>query len=250
MSFIARGARNAFRNPIRTGSVIAILALSMGLALTMLLARGAVSAKISSVKSSIGNTITISPAGAQGFEGNGSTLTADDLAKAKSTANVSSATPVVSARVSNSTTTSSSPDGSTTGTTSLESASVRPANDSNRGGNGNFANFTPPIRIIGTTDLTNKQILNVNNFTITSGKAFDGSSSENVALIGKALAEKNNLQVGSTFTAYDKTITVAGIYDTGNTFTNAGIIMPMASVQNLSGQSGINSIIVEVIAIN
>lgn len=247
MSFIIRGARNAFRNPVRTVSVVAILALSMGLALTMLLARGAVTAKIASVKSSIGNTITVSPAGAQGFEGNGSTLTNDNLAKTKATTNVVSATPVVSARVSNSTSSTSSPDGSTTGTTSLESANMRPSGESSRGGNmPAFANFTPPIRITGTTDPTNKAILSVNSFSLTSGKAFDGSTNENVALVGKSLAEKNNLKVGSTFTAYDKTVTVVGIYDTGNAFTNAGIVMPLATVQSLSGQSGINSISVEV----
>ena len=62
MGFITRGAKNAFRNNIRTLSIVVILALSIGLALTMLLARQAVQAKIDSVKSSIGNTITVSPA--------------------------------------------------------------------------------------------------------------------------------------------------------------------------------------------
>jgi putative ABC transport system permease protein len=223
----------------------------MALALTMLLARGAVTAKITSVKSTIGNTITVSPAGAQGFEGSGTLLTDANVTDAKSVTHVVSATPVLTARISNSTSTSTSPDGSTTGTTSLESAITRPANDSNRGGQtGGMAmpagNFTPPTRITGTTDPTNKQILSVNEFIITDGKAFDGSSNENIALIGKSLAEKNNLKVGSTFTAYDKTITVVGIYDTGNTFTNAGVVMPLAALQSISGQTGVNSISVQV----
>ena len=59
-----------------------------------------------------------------------------------------------------------------------------------------------------------------------------------MALVGKDLATKNNLSVGSTFTAYDQTITVKGIYDTGNTFTNAGVIMPLPALQKLSSQTG------------
>ena len=59
-----------------------------------------------------------------------------------------------------------------------------------------------------------------------------------MALVGKDLATKNNLSVGSTFTAYGQTITVKGIYDTGNTFTNAGVIMPLPALQTLSSQDG------------
>jgi putative ABC transport system permease protein len=46
------------------------------------------------------------------------------------------------------------------------------------------------------------------------------------------------LKVGSTFTAYGATFTVAAIYDAGNTFANAGLIMPLPTVQRLSGQTG------------
>src|SRR5262249_15945730 len=57
----------------------------------------------------------------------------------------------------------------------------------------------------------------------------------------------NNLNVGSTFTAYGQPITVQGIYTTGNTFTDAGVIMPLPALQKLSSQSGeITSAIVTV----
>ena len=68
MSVITRGIRNAFRNLIRTFSIVVILGLSMGLALAMLVAYQAVGQKINSVKSSVGNTVSVSPAGARGFE--------------------------------------------------------------------------------------------------------------------------------------------------------------------------------------
>lgn len=63
MNPVARGIRNAFRNGVRTASIVVILGLSIGLSLTMLVAQKAVDNKIKSVKSSIGNTISVSPAG-------------------------------------------------------------------------------------------------------------------------------------------------------------------------------------------
>src|SRR5476651_1572709 len=88
MSTIIRGVRNAFRNTIRTGGVTIILALSVGLALVMLLSLKTVQSRIQSVKASIGNSITISPAGARGFEGGGQPLTQANANTAKGVAHV------------------------------------------------------------------------------------------------------------------------------------------------------------------
>src|SRR5690242_12956546 len=81
MNIISRGIRNAFRNTVRSGSIIIILALSIGLVIAMLAARQAVQDKIASVKANTGNTITVSPAGVRGFDGGGNPLTSDQLAK-------------------------------------------------------------------------------------------------------------------------------------------------------------------------
>src|SRR6266700_3063966 len=88
MSTVSRGIRNAFRNTIRTGGVTVILALSVGLALVMLLSLKTVQARIASVKASIGNTVSISPAGARGFEGGGTPLTQAGADSVKSIAHV------------------------------------------------------------------------------------------------------------------------------------------------------------------
>ena len=73
---------------------------------------------------------------------------------------------------------------------------------------------------------------------LISGSTIDGNSSDNVALVGEALATKNDLKVGSTFTAYGEPVTVSGIFDSGNTFTDAGVIMPFVTLQALSGHRG------------
>src|ERR1700744_5843126 len=108
MNPVSRGVRNAFRNGVRTGAIVVILGLSIGLSLTMLVAQRAVENKITSVKSSIGNTITIAPAGFNPGSDANNALTSDELAKVQKLAHVSSVTELLSDR--QSTTGSSSPD--------------------------------------------------------------------------------------------------------------------------------------------
>ncbi len=246
MNVITRGIRNAFRNGVRTFSIIIILGLSLGLALAMVVARQAVQDKISSVKSSIGNTITISPAGAQGFQGGGEPLTTDQLTKIAATANVIKVTETLNDRL-------------TTDNTSLVSAiepgtlgnrrgrdsgvGFVPPDAADRGGNGTnqrqiTRTFTPPVIVTGTNDLSDQSVYGGNKVTFTSGQPLDTSKDEDKAIVGTALATKNNLSVGSTFTAYGKSVTVTGIYDTGNTFSNAGLIMSLPALQRLSAQPG------------
>src|SRR4051812_27613188 len=106
MSTIVRGVRNAFRNTIRTGGVTVILALSIGLALVMLLSLKTVQARITSVKQSIGNTMSLSPAGARGFEGGGEPLTQADLDSVKGLAHVTAVTGTLNDRLTPATDTS------------------------------------------------------------------------------------------------------------------------------------------------
>lgn len=236
MSVVSRGVRNAFRNQIRTVSIVLILSLSIGLALSMLVAHKAVEQKISSVKGSVGNTINISPAGARGFEGGGNPLTQAQLDKVKALPHVAKTTESLNDRL-------------TASDSNLQSSidlgvlgqrfAQRSAAGDQGGGNFNPANFTPPITVIGTNDPTNlADTQGGGSFSLKSGAVFDGNSSDDVALVGSALASKNNLSVGSTFTAYGATIKAVGIFDSGNQFSNGLLVMPLAAVQTLSSQAG------------
>lgn len=243
MNVVTRGIRNAFRNSIRTFSIVVILGLSVGLALAMLVARQAVQEKIQSVKTSIGNTITISPAGTRGFEGGGEPLTNDQVSQLTAIPNVTKVTQSLSDRL-------------TAANTNLVSAinpgslgernagnsgvgfEAAPEGDHGGGAAPQFnRTFTPPVIVTGTNDAASSSVFGGNNITFTSGQSLDASKDADEAIVGKALAEKNNLSVGSTFTAYTKPIKVVGIYDTGNTFSNGGLIMPLLALQRLSGQS-------------
>ena len=250
MNVVSRGIRNAFRNTIRTASIVIILGISIGLSLTMLLARQAVQLKIADVQSSIGNTINISPAGFSGFSSVNNSLTTSELTKVSSLPHVTNVAESLTDRMT--TIGSSTPSfggqstSSSTAQTSLTSPVTINTNSfggSAGGGRGFFisgggtlpTNFTPPISITGTNDPTS---INGTTLTITSGAALSGTSNTNEAMISKSMASKNNLSVGSTFTAYSTAMTVSGIFTSSNEAAAGTVVVSLPTEQRLSGQTG------------
>lgn len=236
MSVVARGVRNAFRNSVRTVSIVAILGLSIGLALTMLLARHAVQAKIDSVQASIGNLITVSPAGVRGFAGGGNPLTGTQLAPIHTMPHVVAVTETLNDRLTaTDTNLQSALDLGALGARAQRGLNGPAQNPLRNGG----AGFSAPIVVIGTNDPTNLQTFAAGgNVSLTAGTVFPAGSNDNVALVGAGLATKNNLTVGSTFQAYGTDFTVAGIFDTGgNRFGDSALVAPLSTVQRASGQA-------------
>lgn len=232
MSAITRGTKNAFRNPLRTVSITVILGLSLGLAVVMLAARSAVDNRIATVKASIGNTITIQPAGSRGFLGGGEPLTTAQIASISALSHISSIDSTIDAQLQAGTDTSlKSPiDAGTLGGRGFR------AFRGNRGGQ-DTGTFTPPILGIGTSNANYGGTLVGNNLKLSDGHVPDVTGAANEAVLGKNLADKNSLKVGSTFTAYGMTVTVTGIYDAGNQFANNSILFPLKTLQKLSSQT-------------
>ncbi len=253
MGIVKRGVKNAFRNSIRTISIVAILSLSIGMSLVMFLAVRAVETKIDAVKSAVGNTITITPAGVRGFEGGGEALTSTEIKKINSLEHVTKVISSINDRLQSEDDINleSAIEPGSMGerqTRGMEGMQAPPDDSGNKISSGEMK---MPITITGVNDLSSTTALGVSEFKITSGTEFDATSSERVALIGKGLAEKNDLQVGSHFKAYGKKIKVVGIYDAGNTFSNGGIFMPLATLQKLSDQKNqLTQVVVEVDSID
>lgn len=238
MNWFSRGIRSAFRNATRTFALVIILGLSIGLALSMLIAHQAVTHKINNVKSSVDNTISISPAGLNGFIGGGNPLTSAQLLKVSKTADVSSVAETLSERM-NSSETNLQP-AVAAGVLGRRFASGAGGPGGGFGGFGGQG-FTLPVTVNGTNDPTNLSAFSSTGgggtFKLKSGTVFSSNSNANVALLGSLIASKNNLKVGSTFSAYSTTITVDGIFTSGNRFGNNQVIMPLQTVQRLTGQT-------------
>ncbi|MFB8371925.1 ABC transporter permease [Pseudarthrobacter sp. NPDC055928] len=259
MSVLARSVGNAFRNKVRTAAVVAVLAVAIGLALAMLVANQAVSAKVQELNASVGTVLTVNPAGGQGFEGGGEPLTTEQAATAAAVPNVSSVVGTTSLRLRNAAeaaaqTAAGAPAGpgggqgggpggtsATTLTTSLTAAidagTLGNRNQAANGTTGATGTTTQPPRSLPITatgigaemDSTGKAL------TITDGSGLGDYTAESAnALLGTTLAEKNGLSVGSTFTINDQTYTVAGLFDSGTTFGNNALYVTLPTAQNLA----------------
>ncbi|MDR6685837.1 putative ABC transport system permease protein [Arthrobacter sp. 1088] len=251
MSVLARSVGNAFRNKIRTAAVVAVLAVAIGLALAMLVANQAVGAKVQELNASVGTTLTVNPAGGQGFEGGGEPLTAAQAQTAASVTNVTSVVGTKALRLQTATAETGTTEQAVQGgfgpggqqasvTTNLTAAidagtlGNRNGSTTNTGGTGTTQRIrTLPITATGIgaeVDSTGKAL------DITSGTGLgDYATAQAKALVGTTLAEKNSLTVGSTFTIQDKTFTVAGIFDAGTAFGNNAVYVTLPEAQTLAG---------------
>lgn len=219
---------------MRSIGVVFILAVAIALSISMLIARDAVTAKINSVRASTGNTVTVSPKGYFGFEGGGTPLTVTEINGLLNLKNVTAVQESLSEELKSTQTSLKSP-------TPAGSLGQQFGGSGGGAGNGSGTSFTIPVRVIGTNSPGNAVVGGANGGgteKLTSGTSFSPTSTSDVALVGATMASKNDLKVGSTFTAYGKTITVVGIYNAGSTFANADVLMPLATVQTLASAPG------------
>lgn len=264
MSTFIRGVKNSVRNPVRTVSVVILLGVAMAFALSLLLANQAVKAKLSELKSSGATVLTVSPAG-QGFgpsaSGGGEPLTDEMYSKVKALGHVSDSGVTLNGGIRRTFGGDQPAMGSGDGTTSftapgseidLESPLDAGTLGRRQLGNerGTATEDVPDFKIpVQATGISGNLDSSGKNYVLTSGEWFSGASDE--AVVGSALAEKNNLSVGSTFTAYDKTFKVVGIYDGGSEFSNAGLLLPLAFMQEATEQTGeVSSMVVKVDSID
>lgn len=236
MSVFVRGAKNAVRNPVRAGSIILLLGVATAFALSLLLANQAVRGKIDDLKSTGATTLTVMPAGATngpGF-GGGEPLTMAMYDEVKGLGHITESGAVLGGGGFRFNARPDGQGGTATNLTAPESEiDLESPIDAGTLGQRNLGvspDFKLPVQATGVSGSLDQS---GNNYVLTNGEWFS-TDDGNQAVVGKALAEKNNLSVGSTFTGYDRTFTVIGIYDAGDTFRNAAVLMPLKTFQTLS----------------
>jgi putative ABC transport system permease protein len=265
MSILGRGIRNAFRNVTRTVSIVLILGLVTGLAVVMLAAHRVVSEKASTALSSVGNTVTIGPPGFSAGGQLGQFLTSAELAPIAHLPGVTGINESLNGAVK----ASNLPPGSSKAGRSTQIAGQagkhKPMVQSSPGtspvkqgttslkypGTTAFATqglaceptpCTPPIGFYtiyfaGSTEPTAAVNIGAPALTIVSGHAISGTSSADDVMISTEMAQKNGLKVGSTFTAYGKTLTVAAIFNSDSQQGNDTVITSLPVLQHLMGDT-------------
>ncbi len=243
MGVLARGVKSAFRSGARSVAVVLILAISMGLGLSMLLANQAVKDRLDVVRSEVGTTVMVNPAGARDFQGGGEPLVAkqaQDIRALPNVAVVSEVLNLVAMTEGEEMGKFSIAGGNKVGKTNLEAATepgtigarVQSGSVGDVPGNASrpSSNFKLPIRLAGLGGIHDETGQTIN---VTDGRILS-QDDKNHAIVGKRLAEKNELKTGSTFSLYDETFTVVGIFESGTDFGSDALYIPLATAQRLS----------------
>ncbi len=241
MNSIIRGLKNVLRSPLKTVGIVLILGLAMTVALIMLMANQVVEKRIKDVKGNLGNLVTVSPKGIFGFEGGGELLNESDLTPISSINHVSLVSLSLQARPTS---------------TSLTSA-IEPGSFGERFGSRRIEQALPGSRQEPTTvafvslsatgtnlvgSLPSSLGLGETTPTLTDGRYFTSEDAgAQVAIVGKDLATKNGLQIGSTFQLEEQTFTVVGIFDSGALFGNNALYLPLQTTQTIFDLAGKSS---------
>src|ERR1700683_2908066 len=220
MTAVGRGIRNAFRNAVRMISVVVILGLASGSPIVMLIATHSVAAKVATMLSSIGNTVNIGLPGYSTGMQLGKHLTTAELAPIAHFHGVTSIDEILSG--------SADPLGKRQNATPSASArtSLRPVN------------LSPVLYFSGSTQPTNPVSIGASTLRIVNGHVISGTSLADTAMVSTAMARKNGLKVGSTFTAYGKTLNVAAIFDSDNQTGNDTVVISLPVLERLTGDTG------------
>jgi putative ABC transport system permease protein len=253
MTAIGRGIRNAFRNVVRTISVVAILGLSIGLGFVMLTAYHSVTGQVNTTLSSIGNTVTIGPPGYAAGMPLGKNLTTGELAPVArlrgvtgidESLNGSAQSPGATTKVPKGVTVhrSKGRSGMKPGATSLQSPESMAARRAGLACEPKPC--TPPVfgsqpvYFSGSTQPANPVTIGASTLRIVSGHVISGTSPAADVMVSTAMARKNGLKVGSTFTAYGHTLTVAALFETGNQSADNTVVASLPLLQRLTGNPG------------
>jgi putative ABC transport system permease protein len=213
VNVLSRGVRNAFRSPVRAIAIVVILGLTIGLSFVMLIGHLSVENKVGTTLASIGTTVNIIPVG----YGTGSTanphLTTAELSQVAQLSDVVRLDEVL-------------PDSLPSGGTAGAGRTLAPGSPG------------APLSIVGTNDPAAPSNIGASTFAIVAGHMIDGTGDADDAMVSTAVAERNHLKVGSTFRAYEATLTVEAIFDSDTDNGNGTVIVPLASEQRLSDRHG------------
>ncbi|KAF5079931.1 ABC transporter permease [Methanobacterium aggregans] len=212
MSYLTLILKNPFRNKTRTSLSIIGIAIGITIIVAMGMITNGLQASTQTTLKAGAAEITVTHAGSNAFVSSGGTIDQSRVADIKGIGGVKDAAGIL--KVSNSSTTS--------GTSSSSSAS--PA------GSGGFGGLS----IIG---IDNSQLslagISADN---VNGSLFSNGSTDEV-IIGKTAAQSLNKTVGDTINLYGKDFKITGIFETGNFIQDAGVFMPLNTLQNLTSNT-------------
>lgn len=233
MKLVIRSIRNVFRSPIRLILVVTLLGASLMFVAAMVSLDASSQQQLTAVQKQIGTTITIQYAPQPDGEG---------VTNATPIPGTDPGTSIVveAPHISNSMVAKVQ---HTSGVTAIQATLSRPYMEKNLS---SFAARLPPITIDGISSGTSNFTVSGGAVpTLVAGRGFrDSDAHAHVAMMSQALAQKNHLQVGSTFTLNGTQFTLIGLYTTSSQITDNTIVIPLAILQQMYKLDGVDSLTV------
>jgi len=214
MSFLSLVVKNPFRN--KTRSALAIVGIAIGIMVIVALGMvtGGLKTSTQSTLKAGAAEITVMQAGSSSF-GSGGTLNQSLAGDLLNITNVKDTTGILRATNTSSTATTS---------------------------NSSQSSFGGGVEVTGI-DAGKVSLIGIDS---VNGTAFSNTSTNEV-IVGKTFADAQNMSIGSTINLYGKDFNIVGTYETGNFITDAGIMMPLSTLQNLtSNDNKVSDILVKV----
>jgi putative ABC transport system permease protein len=241
MKTIRRALRTILRSPLRTGLLVAVLAVSVGLTLIMITVNEAFGARLDEIKAEVGTNIDVNPAGSfRGLLGGGDPLSEEEIDELASLEHVEGVQRTLSLPYTGEGLESAIDLGELGGRLAGgNAAGGNGAPGDGPGGGAPGGGLRVAVFVTGTDDPNHLSAIGAQDAELIEGRTFaDEEAEANVALVGEDLAEKNGLLVGDTFELEGETFEVIGIYDSGTQFGDNGVFMPLETMQSLFDVEG------------
>jgi putative ABC transport system permease protein len=217
MSFLSLVVKNPFRN--KTRSALAIVGIAIGIMVIVALGMvtGGLKNSTQSTLKAGAAEITVVQTGSNSF-GSGGTLNETLVADILSINGVKDTAGILRA-------------------TNTSTAAAQLSSNSTEGG------FGPGGLSITGIDTDKLDLVGIDS---VNGTEFSNTSTDEV-ILGITAAQGLNKTVGDTINLYGKDYTVTGTFETGSFLTDAGIMMPLTTLQNITGnQKKVSNILVKV----
>ncbi|GHO89450.1 ABC transporter permease [Dictyobacter formicarum] len=136
----------------------------------------------------------------------------------------------------------------TQGVVDVQQSLVRSDTDANVQGTlitaPNGQRINAPVSVTGiASDATTFTIMQGITPTLVGGRHFRNSDAGGaVAMMSQALAQTNQLHIGSTFTLNGTTLTLIGLYTTSNELADSSMVLPLETMQRVFHVGGVDSL--------
>jgi ABC-type lipoprotein release transport system permease subunit len=230
---VRRGTRNVLCNPIRLVIVTILLGISLMFAAATVASNAGTQQRLEDTRTSIGPTINIWPT-RSGSEGSGAAK-ADGLhaTLSEETLRTVAQIPGVENVYGRIETQHTGPE--LKRSVKQTESSARPSEEG-----ANINTVSPIVVGVDPDDPQASRVALMTAKVVTGRELTENDTEANIAIMGKALAEANGLDVGSRIDIEGKTVTIVGLYETGERLADNSLMLPLKTMQSLYGIDGVS----------